>query len=214
LISPDDEIDSNGVPLLFVTRFNKLVDALIVESSVKLVARCAVDYAVRDGEGIYPGNEQIARKTSLTAESVRKAWGILRALGMAELDAPSVWTGSRRLANAYSLAIPARWHGFPVYGPHFGRFTCQHCGHLYNPQPGTVLNPDGSIAWYLRSMVFCRPPARPKRPGGRGRQQPKPPGCSDLWGQHHSWPGGEEAWGLFRKARNDEWGEPRKAEAA
>ena len=211
MISPGDEVDASGNPLLFVTRFNKLVDALIVEPSVKLVARCAVDYAARDGEGIYPGNEQLARKTGLTSETVRKAWAVMQGLGMAELTSASAWTGTRRLANSYSLAVPGDWQSSPVYGPHYARFICQHCGHLFNPRPGTVLTRDGGIRWRLPNMVFCPPPGRPKRKPGERQMKPKPPSCSALWQQRRKWPANEGAWDLFRQARNDEWGAARKA---
>jgi hypothetical protein len=216
VISPDDEVDANGNDLLFVTRFNKLVDALIVESSVKLVARCAVDYAVRDGEGIYPGNEQLARKTSLHHGTVQRAWAILQGLDMAVMESRSYWTGRKRLANSYSLAIPERWRGWPVYGPHFARFTCGHCGKRFNPQPDTVLHPDGSIAWRLASMAFCPPPGRPKRkPGEGGRLKPKPASCFELWQRSGGkWPSGDGAWELFRQARNDDWPAPSQRAAA
>lgn len=216
MISPGDEVDASGEPLLFVTRFNKLVDAFIVEPSVKLVARTAVDYAARDGEGIYPGNEQLARKTGLTAETVRKAWATLEGAEMAELNAPSTWTGTRRLANSYSLAIPANWQALPVYGPHYARFTCPHCGHLFNPRPDTVLHKDGSLAWRLASMVFCPPPGRPKRARGEGgRLKPRPASCHTLWERAgHTWPRDGSAWDLFRKARNDDWDTPTAVRAA
>jgi hypothetical protein len=201
MISPDDEDKA------FVARWNTLVAVLIVEPSVKLVARTAVDYGVADGEGVYPGNERLARETSLTERAVREAWKVLRALDMAEVDDPSHWNGRRRTADSYSLVIPDDWRSKPIFGPGRGRFICQHCGKKYNPRPGTVVHDDGSVGWYVSRMVFCPPPGRPKRTRKTGPLKPAPPSCFDLWlgGHPKGWPKGGEAWDMFRKARNDDW---------
>ena len=93
--------------------------------------------------------------------------------------------------------------------PRFG--TCQQCGHLFNPQPVAVLEPNGEVLWKLRAAVFCPPPGRPKRKPGERQLKPKPVSCAQLWERHHKWPMDGRAWEMFRKARNDEWDAPRKA---
>jgi hypothetical protein len=67
-ISPDDEDKP------FVARWNTLVSALLIEPSIKLVARQACDYGIMDGEGIYPGNQRLARQTGYDERTVREAW--------------------------------------------------------------------------------------------------------------------------------------------
>ena len=173
MITPDSETAGNGDDLLFVRRWNILVNALIAEPSVKLVARTAADFGLRDGEGVYPGNQRLARQTGLSEEAVRTALAVLRAFGMARLDVPSHWNGKRRDADRYALQIPPDWRGLPVYGPSSGRFHCQHCGKAFNPQPGTHLRKDGTVGFYLRNMIFCPDPGRPKRTAAeRQRRSP------------------------------------------
>jgi rubredoxin len=212
-IFPGDEETIVGDPVSFVVRWNKLVDAWIVESSVKLLARTAVDYGVHDGQEIYPGNEQLSRKTGLSTVTIGKAWKILQASKMAELDVASMWTGKWRTANVYSLMIPGDWENLPIYGPNCKRFTCQHCGHLFNPQPGTDVGKNGGVGYYIARMVFCPDPGRPKRQHGEaGPRKPFPPGCAALW-QKGAGKDTKITWEMFRKARDDEWVRPAVASA-
>jgi hypothetical protein len=204
-ISPDDE----GKP--FVARWNALVSALLIEPSIKLVARQACDYGIMDGESIYPGNQRLARQTGYDERTVREAWHFLRAAGMAVRDGRSAWTGSRRTADTYSLAIPPAWRHYPVLGPHSARFTCPQCGKLFNPQPCNVfLTAEGAsgqpvpvtdadgvreVRWRLWKAVFCPAPR-------------KGPSCMGAWERKHgSWGSLDNAaaWGMFHKARDDEW---------
>lgn len=204
MISPGDDDKP------FVARWNTLVSALIIEPSVKLVARTAVDYGIYDGEGIYPGNERLARQTSLSAEAVRQAWAVLRALGMAHRDSLSHWTGTRRTADLYALDIPDDWRMKPLYGPKFARFHCQHCAKAFNPRPGSHVRRDGSIGFYVRNMTFCADPGRPKRTAAekarKVRLKTASAGCFDAWGGNERWGQlGDDAWKLFRAARSDDW---------
>lgn len=205
---PDD------TDLAFVTRWNILVAALLVEPSIKLVARTVVDYGLTDGEGIYPGNERLARQTGLSGRQVQEAWHFLRATGMAERENRSVWTGRQRMADLYRLEIPPHWHQSAVLGPNCKRFTCQQCGKVLNAPPcnGWVMEKrpgcrylvpkvvdkaDGvrAPAWYLWKATFC--PAR------RGQMS-----CQALWERaNQSWGrlSNDAAWEMFRKARDDDW---------
>jgi len=206
-ISPDDEDRP------FVARWNALIGALLIDPSIKLVARTACDYGIMDGGGIYPGNQRLARQTGYDERTVREAWHFLRAADMAIRDGRSAWTGSQRTADTYSLVIPSYWASLPVSGPHSSRFTCQHCGKLFNPvpcntflhkrQPGAktltpVVDADGKreLRWHLSKAIFCPPP----RSGN---------GCQYHWERENGrWDGGKPRnWDLFRKARNDDWPE-------
>ena len=212
MITPDSETNAEGDPLKFIVRWNVLVSALIVEPSIKLVARTAGDYAIADGERVYPGNERLARETGYDAETVRHAWKALRALGMAERTARSEWDGRRRTADEYDLMIPSDWLAIPVYGPRHARFHCQYCGKAFNPRAGTHVRSDGTVGYYLARMVFCPDPGTPhKRPNGR--RPAKPPSCFAEWNAAQAgkglptWPklGNGPSWELFRAARNDDW---------
>jgi hypothetical protein len=205
-ISPDD------TDRPFVARWNALVSALLVEPSIKLVARQACDYGIMDGESIYPGNERLARQTGYDERTVREVWHFLRATGMAYRGVRSAWTGDHRTADMYALEIPSGWRAMPVLGPNAGRFTCQQCGKKFNPPPcntfltqrdagGKTATPavgrDGlrDVRWSLWKAVFCPPP----RSGN---------GCRVEWERSNGpWNGGQHNWDLFGKARNDEWPE-------
>jgi hypothetical protein len=199
MITPDDE------DRLFVARWNVLVGALLVEPSIKLVAYQAAQYGVADGEEIYPGNERLARQTGLSEKTVREAWHFMRGAGMAVRGLPSAWTGDHRTADLYELVIPDHWRGFPILGPHGGRFTCQQCQKKFNPQPCNtfLLGKDGhpvispetgnrQVRWRLPAATFCPPPRKDRS-------------CLSMWEAANGRWGGDGAWDLFKKARHDEW---------
>lgn len=201
-LHPDD------TSLTFVARWNTLISALLVEPSVKLVARTVVDYGLRDGEGVYPGNQRIARQTGLGEKTVREAWHMLRGLAMAVRDNRTCWTGSKRLSDLYHLEIPADWRRWATLGPNFARFHCQHCGKVFNPQPCTAFfTEDGrpvyadkaegvrKVGWELPKACFCPP--------GRGQKQSDCliAGARSNRNLHEP----AEAWALFAKAREDDW---------
>lgn len=200
LTAPDVRYAKDGTEILFVRRWNTLVSVLMVESSVKLVARTVVDYGLADGATIYPGNERIIRATGLGDKTVRLAWATLRALGMAERAIPSYYDGRKRQADEYQLAIPPDWRGLATYGPNLGRFHCQHCGKVFNPPPCAHLRTaQETVGWWLTKAVFCPEPR-------------KGTGCFAAWNREQRKAGRpewealeQEAWKLFRLARNDDW---------
>jgi hypothetical protein len=216
---PDRKYADDGTEILFVRRWNTLVSALIVEPSVKLVARTVVDYGLADGQGIYPGNERIARETGYRAAAVANAWAVMRGIGMAERVTGSYYDGRRRTADEYELVIPDDWRGFPAYGPNLRRFRCQHCGKAFNPLPGTHVRPNGSVGWYLARMVFCAPPGRAKRTpeevARKAALKAADTSCFVLWGGARRWEGlGDKAWEAFRRARDDDWPSASEVRAA
>jgi hypothetical protein len=216
MITPDSEENAKGEPVLFVRRWNVLVAALLVEPSVKLVAYQAAQYGLADGYSIYPGNQRLCRETGLSEKTVREAWHTLRGLRMAVRDSRSGWNGRYRTADEYELAIPERWRGYPILGPNSRRFTCQFCGHLFNPQPCASFNTDAderptvdkdgnrSVGWYVHKAVFCPDPKTPRRKPN-GRRPAREPGCFERWKVAGGKFGGEAAWTMMRKARGDEW---------
>ncbi|MEV2239586.1 helix-turn-helix domain-containing protein [Micromonospora sp. NPDC049891] len=200
LHAPDDEDKP------FIARWNVLVRILLVESSVKAVARSAMDFAdFDDGSSCHPSNERIERETGLSERTVRTAWQVLRGLGMAE----RVGYGSphRKLADEYQLVIPEWWQSLPIYGPHVRKFTCLYCQKLITPQGNCAVKVDGDkekIAFQLRRMVFCPAPRATK---GRDALD-----CLTEWNESQRHDGertwnqlGDDTWKLFRQARADEW---------
>lgn len=217
MITPDSTVTSKGDSLPFVARWSTLISALIVEPSVKLVALTAANYRIYDGAGIRPSQQRVARQTSYDDETVRKAWAVMRALGLAERDTPSYYDGRKRTTDEYTLTIPDDWRSLPHYGPGMKRFHCQHCGKAFNPRPNTHLRQDGTVGWYLTEMAFCRKPGapRPRRDGTTARKAPA--WCFRLWERDRarrglpSWDDLKgDAWNLLKDARGDEW--PSRAE--
>lgn len=187
----------------FIVRWNTLVRILLVETSVKYVARAAMDFADYDtGANCYPSNERIARETGYSEPTIRNAWKVMRGLGMAERVAHGV--AHRRLADEYQLFIPALWYALPVLGPHGRKFTCAGCGKLFNPQGSTTVQGGGQVAFNLAGVCFCPPPRATK-----GRAEVS---CLDRWNAREaevgrrSWSDlGEDRWKVFREARGDDW---------
>lgn len=202
--APDDEDKP------FIARWNMLTRILLVESSVKLVARSAMDYAdFYDGSSCHPSNERIGRETGYNEKTVRLAWQVMRGIGMAERVGHGV--AHLRLADEYQLCIPDHWQSLPLLGPRGRKFNCLHCHKLFAPQGNCSVNaepgdaPGGEkVRFDLSRMCFCPPPRKTK-----GREQPA---CLDLWNQSQAAAGGmtwyqlgEERWKLFRQARGDDW---------
>lgn len=205
-IRPDD--DDPEIP--FSRKWNVLINALLVDSNVKLVARVAVDYANyydREngrvaGGNTYPGNERLARETGLSERSVRTAWAILRGLNLAERTKSAGYDPKtkKRTADEYQLTIPAGWEHLPVLGPNSGKFRCLHCQCLMTPVANSSVDSKGSVTFQVRRFCFCPPP----------RDKDKGSGCYLLWAEERRRrklkPWGElEVWDLFREARDDEW---------
>lgn len=204
MFAPDDEDKP------FIARWNMLTRILLVESSVKHVARAAMDFAdFNDGSSCFPSNERIARETGFNEKTVRSAWSVMRGLGMAVRVTEAVsWRG---LADEYQLQIPDGWRGLPILGPHARKFNCLACGRAFNPQGNCSVNAEPGdksgadmVRFNLGRMTFC--PA-PRKTRGRGE-----PDCVSVWSRQQVNAGGkpwgqlgQERWELLWKARNDEW---------
>lgn len=204
MFRPDDEDKP------FIARWNMLTRILLVESSVKLVARAAMDFAdFDDGSSCFPSNDRIARETGFSDKTVRTAWAALRGMGMAYRAGRAV--SYRRLADEYQLQIPEHWEGLPVLGPHIRAFTCLGCGKAFNPQGNCTVNSQpgdqpgaDAVRFDLGRMVFC--PA-PRKTAGRSVDA-----CKTVWSKERIDAGeqpwnqlGQERWELFRQARGDDW---------
>jgi hypothetical protein len=185
----------------FAVRWNIFVRILLVESSVKLVARTAMDYADFDtGSSCHPSNQRLVRETCLGERTIRTAWGVLRGLGMAErIECAVAYAGQ---ADNYRLVIPETWEAMPILGPHGRKFTCLNCGKLINPQGHSNLGKDGRVRCDVRLFAFCPAPR-----SGDG------PSCAQEWDDGRASAGerdwsrldSDEIWKLFRLSRGDDW---------
>lgn len=204
MFAPDDEDKP------FIARWNMLIRILLVESSVKHIARAAMDYAdFSDGSSCHPSNERLARESGYNERTVRFAWSVMRGLGMA--DRVSHGVAHRRLADEYELQIPEHWQSLPILGPHGRKFTCPGCDKLFNPNGNCSVNdekadPRGgdAIRFDLTKLTFC--PAPRKTEGRDG------PACVELWNRKRKassvklWGQlGNDRWEVFRGARGDNW---------
>lgn len=197
-LRPDDEDKP------FIARWNALSRILLVEASVKLVARAAMDYAgFEDGSNCHPSNERIARETGYSERTVRTAWGVLRGLGMAEREEFAI--AHERKADKYQLTIPDNWAHLPILGPSGRKFTCLSCNKRINPKGNCSLEADERVTFNVREYVFCPAPRKT-----RGREEAW---CYDVWNQRMkaiSSPTWNErdnkgVWALFRRSRGDDW---------
>lgn len=197
MIRPDDDTQP------FVFRWRSLVRLLLFETSVKTVALVAAEYADYDtGANCRPGNERLMRETSLGERSVRYAWSIMRAAGMAErVVAGSSYRGE---SDEYQLHIPANWKAYPVLGPNRGVFTCQYCGAEFNPS-GNCAYKNGKVTAKFEKLIFCPEPRKV-----RGRDVDS---CYERWSAQQAEGGAkglytrslDERFELFSKARDDDW---------
>lgn len=197
MFRPDDESKP------FIARWNMLARILLVETSVKMVARSAMDYAdFEDGSSCYPSNERIARETGYNERTVRTAWAALRALRMAVRV--SHGSAYARMADEYQLQIPDDWASFPILGPHGRKFTCVGCGKVFNPKSNCSVYKDDVIKYNVAELTFCAPPRSKK-----GRDAPD---CLTEWnlrqvksGEKRFHDRGSDVWKLFQQARSDDW---------
>ena len=199
MIRPDDD-DSP-----FVARWNSLVRVLLVESSVKLVARTAGDYAnFVDGSSCFPSNERLARDTGYSKRTVVTAWGTLRGLKMAQRVGRGV--PHERIADEYELVIPDAWTALPILGPSGRPFTCLYCGKKFNPAGNSTLNAHDRVTFDVIAFCFC-----PKPRGKSGRDEEW---CFPLWDAEQKRAGEPDwrqmqtqgaTWNLFRTARGEAW---------
>lgn len=204
MIRPDDEDKP------FIARWNTLARILLIESSVKHIARAAMDYAdFADGTSCRPSNERLGRETGYNERTVRTAWAVMRGMGLAIRVAHG--TSYLRQADEYELQIPEHWDSLPVLGPHGRKFTCLGCGKLFNPQGNCSVNEhkddkpgDDNVRFDLGKLCFCPAPRKSK-----GRDDDA---CIAVWNQRQTRAGsqpwnklGQERWKNFREARGDDW---------
>jgi len=203
---PDLDDDSKA----FTVRWNTLTRILLVESSIKLIARTAMDYADFDtGENCHPSNDRLSLDTGYNERTVRAAWSVMRGIGIAKRV--SRGTSYRRLADKYTLRIPEHWRDLPILGPHAEQFSCLYCGKQFVPQCTCTVNdresdPEGGdvVRFELGRACFCPPPR-----ANKGRDVVS---CQQLWNESQAEVGaptwaeiGSERWKLFRQARGDDW---------
>lgn len=212
------DLDDEDVP--FIRRWNALTAVLLVEPSVKLVARLAMDFAdFDDGASCFPSVEMMTRESGLSDRTVRNGWAVMRGLSLAARVSRG---GSYRgHADEYQLQIPDGWRGLPLLGPHRRKFTCPGCGNLFNPDPHSLLTdrdksktkPDGrprakagdAVGWIVGRLTFCSWPSETGKKGSRA--------CTDAWDARSraagepTWAGidGPAKWKVFEEARNDPW---------
>lgn len=193
----------------FSARWNTLVNALLVESSVKLVARTACDHAnhydvgEREAGGdTYPGNERLARMTGLSERSVRTAWAVIRGLGMAELVESASYDPIKKRwkADDYRLVIPGNWASLPILGPSMAKFRCLHCANLMTPRANCKVDSADRVTFDATRFCFCPPP----------RDTTKGIGCFRLWTKGREAAGLQrwsdlDVWKLFRESRGEDW---------
>jgi hypothetical protein len=197
LIRPDDEDKP------FVARWNSLTRALLVEPSVKLIARSAMDYAdLYEGTNCFPSTARLARNTGYSEKTVGRAWAAMRGIGMAEQVGRS--DPKRHKASEYHLQIPDDWKALPLLGPKEGKFTCLHCGKLFIPKGNCTIYGDRDVRYNVRLYCFCPPPRENK-----GRADVS---CFQAWEKARKRAGskpwnqlGGDVWKLFRQARGDDW---------
>ncbi|MEU3452266.1 hypothetical protein ABZ671_01285 [Micromonospora sp. NPDC006766] len=187
----------------FIVRWNTLARILLVETSIKYVARAAMDFAdYETGANCYPSSERLARETGYSVVTVNNAWKVLRTLGMAHRVAHGV--PHQRLADEYQLLIPDTWYALPILGPHGRKFTCAGCGKVFNPQSTTEFDDKDRLNFVLTGVCFCAPPRAKKGRAGLS--------CRDRFDQREEAAGrrvwadlGDDRWKVFRTARGDDW---------
>lgn len=197
MFRPDDE---NKV---FIARWNMFVRILLVESSVKHIARAAMDYAdFEDGGSCRPSNERICRETGYGDKTVRLAWSAMRGMNMAVRVGRGV--SYLRMADEYQLQIPDDWSSLPILGPHGRKFSCLHCGKVFNPKGNCTVYKNDEIRYNVAELTFCAPPR-----GKAGRAEPD---CRTEWDRGQKLIGakpfhqlGHDVWKRFREARGDDW---------
>ncbi|CAL9611439.1 hypothetical protein [Nocardiopsis dassonvillei] len=194
MIRPDSEDHQ------LVARWSALVRILLVESSVKLVALAAMQYAdFHTGVNCRPGNLRLGRDTGYDERTVRRAWEVMRSLDMAKLVRHGVPYQGR--ADEYVLEIPDRWENFAILGPEGRPFHCLACGADVHPKGHNVIDKKtGRVSWRLPQFIFCKTPKDSY-------------GCMHVWNKNRGRAGkpkwqelnNDQAWELFREARADDW---------
>jgi hypothetical protein len=86
--------------------WERVIKALPLPSSAKHVALNAATYADNKGGGVYPGNERTVADTGLSLATVKRAYKLLRDVGLLDRIVEASRVGKRGIADEYRLAIP------------------------------------------------------------------------------------------------------------
>lgn len=86
--------------------WERVVKALPLPSAVKHVALNAATYADAKGAQVFPGNERTVADTGLSLSTVKRAYRVLREVGLLERVVEGSRVGRRGVADEYRLAIP------------------------------------------------------------------------------------------------------------
>lgn len=185
----------------FIARWNGLIRILLVEPSVKLVARTMADHAdFKTGANCHPGNELLARVTGYSERTVRDALAVLRGLGLADRTE----RGKPRVsADTYKLVIPSfsEWSSLPVLGPNEDKFTCLGCYESFEPVGHQTYKPKVGVVFDVYRFCFCGP------------LKTKTEACLAEWNRQQErqgrprWAQLDSAarWELLRVSRADDW---------
>jgi DNA-binding transcriptional ArsR family regulator len=87
--------------------WERVIKSLPLPSAAKHVALNAATYADAKGCAIFPGNERTVADTGLSDSTVRRAFSLLREVGLLERIVEGRSAGRRGVADEYRMAIPA-----------------------------------------------------------------------------------------------------------
>lgn len=87
--------------------WERVIKALPLPSGAKHVALNSATYADAAGGSIFPGNERTVADTGLSDSTVRRAYKLLRDVGLLERVVEGRSLGRRGVADEYRMAIPA-----------------------------------------------------------------------------------------------------------
>jgi len=86
--------------------WERVIKALPLPSSAKHVALNAATYADAKGGEVFPGNERTVADTGLSLATVKRAYRLLRDVGLLVRVVEGSRMGRRGIADEYRLAIP------------------------------------------------------------------------------------------------------------
>jgi hypothetical protein len=86
--------------------WERVIKSLPLPSGAKHVALNAATYADAKGGAIFPGNERTVADTGLSDSTVRRAFALLRDVGLLERIVEGRAAGRRGIADEYRMAIP------------------------------------------------------------------------------------------------------------
>jgi hypothetical protein len=86
--------------------WERVIRALPLPSTAKLVAYNAATYADADGAGIFPGNERTVADTGLSLATVKRSYKLLRDVGLLDRVLHASRVGRAGVADEYRMAIP------------------------------------------------------------------------------------------------------------